>query len=234
MSALQTARSVFAPGVRTTLSGSADGLGRCQPASRGRLRLSCRLTSRTVGTTALGRRRPSVAALPPRLVQAADDAGARGALASAACVDGPGVGGASLLPRTLWPERSAVMGGEPLASPNLQELRPMPGYGVRQSDRGTDRGRGPTRTVGNTPEDVARPHSVGEGMLPHTPANARDDVPAVAAEVNVYRSAASPAPCDEAWRAMRCRVGECGDDSRTSDRCRHCGQQDKQSLSAHA
>lgn len=126
------------------------------------------------------------------------------------------------------------MGGESLALPDLYELRPMPGSRVRHSNRGTNWGRGATRAVRNASEDVARPHTVGVGMLPRTPVDPRDDVTAIAADVDVYRSAASPAPGDEKRRAMDGRVSEWGGDTPGSDRCGHCGQKDTQSLSAHA
>src|SRR5437016_6123110 len=100
------------------------------------------------------------------------------------------------------------MGDGPLASPDLQELGPVPGCRMRQSDGGTHWGRGATRAVWNTPEDVARPYSVGVGTLPRPPVDVRDDVPAVAADIDVGRSAASPASGDETRCARDCRVGD--------------------------
>lgn len=150
------------------------------------------------------------------------------------CVNDLRVGVSSLLARTKRPECPAVMRSEPLASPDLYELGPMPGYRMRQSDRGTNRGRGACRAVRVAPEDFARSYSVGVGVLPRTPVDPRDDVPAVAADVNGCWSAASPAPGDEKRRARACRVRNRGGGSATSDRCRQSNQKQTKSLSAHS
>jgi hypothetical protein len=78
----------------------------------------------------------------------------------------------------------------------------MRGPGVRQSDRGTHRRRGATRAVWDTSEDVARPYAVGVGALPRAPVDLGDDVPAVAADVDIYRSAPCPASGDETRRTV--------------------------------
>ncbi len=131
------------------------------------------------------------------------------------------------------PESPPVVSGESLAPADFYELRPVPRRGVRQSDRGTHRGSGARCAVRNTPEDLAGPHSIGVSLLPSKPADPRDDISAVAADVDACRPTATPGPGDQARCGTGCSVGECSGDSSASDRRGQCGQKDHHSLSAH-